>query len=149
MLLCFIRKNSAKMKCIQTWRRLEISSPSCFGCSLPPRGKGEGEFLCPLKQSVGAVPQIYGNANRQGRLPLQSTACSRAAATTNTTRPKSWHPPPTNESLGSREDRISQLAWVGERVLTTIFRILTEWFGSHVQKQSPVSAPALSASSRF
>lgn len=53
------------------------------------------------------------------------------------------------KSLGSREDRISQLAWVGERVLATIFRILTEWFGSHVQKQSPVSAPALSASSRF
>lgn len=53
------------------------------------------------------------------------------------------------KSLGTREDRISQLAWVGERVLATILRILKEWFGSHVQKQSLVSAPALSASSRF
>jgi len=98
------------MKCIQTWRRLEISSPSCFGCSLPPRGKGEGEFLCPLKQSVGAVPQIYGNANRQGRLPCSAQPVAELLP--------QQIPPGLNldpllqqmKSLGSREDRISQLA---------------------------------------
>lgn len=133
------------------WRSIlnPVLEARCF-----QEGKGQQEFLCRLKLSIGAVTLRYAAASRQVKLfLLHSTSLHRALDTTTNRNHSTHHNTPPSLSNNwktlAQEKTVLQLAWRGERFLATTIRILTVAWYLHPKAKPPVSVPTSFSNSRF